>query len=76
MFNINMEVKEMTKLDRLIREAKEGCTWRGHRMARFEHNGNTASSDCIICKMGVTVRVKPMPNQIDIGGEAIALNCH
>jgi len=30
---------------------------------------------CITCKREVRVTVKPLPNEIDIAGEAIALNC-
>lgn len=30
---------------------------------------------CITCKREVRVTVKPLPNEINIGGEAVALNC-
>ena len=38
-------------------------------------NKNVAYSRCKICGMEVSVNVKPMPNEIDIGGEAVALDC-
>lgn len=66
----------MKKLDRLIKEAKESCLWRDHDMKPFEHcTPKIAISNCKKCNMGVVVRTNPLPNQIDIGGEAVALNC-
>lgn len=71
----------MTKLERLKREAREAATRRGHTLVRFYRNGIPAaeisgmSAECSQCGMSVTVRPKPMPNEIDIGGEAVALNC-
>ena len=35
----------------------------------------TAHNNCIYCNMGVQVNTNPLPNQIDIGGEAVALTC-
>ena len=64
-----------TKLNGLIREAKHSCGFRGHRMARFTHLGSRAISECLICRKGVEVNANPMPNEIDIGGEAVAVNC-
>lgn len=33
------------------------------------------SSVCKICGKRVVIMPKPLPNEIDIGGEAVALNC-
>jgi hypothetical protein len=30
---------------------------------------------CIHCGMDVSINARPLPNEIDIGGEAVALNC-
>jgi len=72
----------MTKLRRLINEAKESCSFRGHKMKRFEHsvpyNGimwGTAYSECKVCGMSVLCNTRLAPNDIEIGGEAVALTC-
>jgi len=66
----------MTKLERLIREAKESCKFRGHKMKPFSHKYKMwSSSECKICHMEVVVKVDPAPNDINIGGEAVALHC-
>ncbi len=68
----------MTKIDRLKKEALEGCTWRGHKMGRFEKSDywpGVATSTCKICGRSVTVNTRPQPNEIDIGGDAVAVNC-
>ena len=66
----------MATLRDLKTEAKSAATWRGHHMKRFETvNGHAATSVCRWCSMGIYVDAKPAPNGIDIGGEAVALNC-
>ena len=67
----------MTKLDRLIKEAGESCQYRGHRMSRFQHTESQtqAYSYCRVCGCDVGVKTNPLPNEIDIGGEAVALDC-
>jgi hypothetical protein len=67
----------MTQIKSLIKSAKEASTWRGHKMERFNHNedGKRAYSKCSCCGMTVVVNTRPMPNDIDICGEAVALNC-
>lgn len=73
----------MTKLRRLKKEALESCKFRGHRMGRFiSYNPffeftslTTAYAHCKICDKQVTVCTKPLPNEVEIGGEAVALYC-
>ena len=66
----------MRKLDKLIKEARESCEWRGHRMAKFRHySRHVAASHCLDCMKTVSVMTRPMPNEIEIRGEAVALNC-
>jgi len=67
----------MTKLNRLIKEARESCQWRGHRMDRFQHNQaqTYAISVCRDCGYGVGIKTNPLPNEIYIVGSAVALNC-
>ncbi len=67
-----------TKISRLKSDASAAANSRGHDMTRFIHHefkNNTAISHCRNCHMSVTVNTHPAPNEIDIGGEAVALTC-
>lgn len=66
----------MTKLKKLQKQALESCVWRGHKMVKWlAYDDNSATTHCEICKAYVVVKTNPMPNEIDIGGTAVALNC-
>ena len=60
-------------------EAKVSCEYRGHIMSKWEpgewYRDTIRHSECQECKMQVTINTKPQPNEIDISGEAIALDC-
>jgi hypothetical protein len=60
-------------------EARAACERRGHRMHPFVALGDWHPHEtravCSACGREVTVNLRPMPNEIDIGGEAVALNC-
>lgn len=61
---------------RLAKEALSACTFRGHKMGRFDHYcERSAVAKCKLCRMEVHINAKPLPNEIDISGEAVALNC-
>jgi hypothetical protein len=62
-------------LESLKAEAAEGCEWRGHELATWFGDDRAAVATCNRCGMQVAVNVSPPPNGIDIGGEAVALNC-
>lgn len=66
----------MDKLSKLKREAMQSCNYRGHSMKRFV-NGNYSNSVsvCKVCGMGVWVLDKPLPNETQISGLAVAINC-
>lgn len=67
------------KIERKLKlEALAVCRIRGHSMNRFRQHHfflNRHYSHCKKCDMQVEINRQPMPNQIDIGGEAVALNC-
>lgn len=65
------------KIETLIRGARAACKWRGHDMQRFSIDPGrlVAYSECRKCKQTCTVLVSPLPNQIDVGGRAVALTC-
>lgn len=67
----------MRKIDRLKWEAREAALFRGHSLGFFESLGeNKAVASCQDCGMEVYVDSRPMPNGIDIHGDAVADNCH
>ena len=64
------------ELSALEKSALRSCEMRGHRMRPFkQYNSRHAWSDCGVCGMRVDVKTRPAPNEIDICGEAVALNC-
>ena len=66
----------MTKMKRLMTEAKQSTTFRGHKMGKWTiHNKNVAESVCLKCGKWVQVDCSPPPNGIDIGGPAVAIGC-
>lgn len=68
----------MPGLDTLQREAEAAAKRRGHKLGKWNiYHGESRSLANNECKCGAWVQcnTKPMPNQIDIGGNALALNC-
>ena len=70
----------MKKVEKLKKEALGACKLRGHKMERFQYiiNGGwiRGGSKCKKCGKYVTINTNPLPNQIEIGGDAVALNCN
>ena len=71
----------MSLLSRLRTDAMESATWRGHIMEwgkpyKYKSGRTIQTAYCKLCKMWVQVDTKPDPNGIDIGGSAVAQNCH
>ena len=68
----------MATLRTLKSRAKETAVWRGHELSKF-HTFTSAEriavAHCLHCPASVTVNVAPKPNEIDIGGDAMAINC-
>lgn len=65
----------MTRITQLKREARESCEWRGHDMGRFYAEGKHFTAICRRCSKWVCVTPNPLPNEIDIGGPAVAVGC-
>ena len=64
---------EMTKLERLKKEARKAATWRGHTLKRFELlNSHAAVADCK-CGASVYVTDRPRPNECETMGDAVAI---
>ena len=67
----------MARMSTLQRSAAESCELRNHWMSPFTTLSDTrAVATCTRCGMEVQVNTKPAPNEINIGGEAVALNCN
>ena len=70
----------MTKLNRLKKEATEATDFRGHSLGRWNSADSYTKSEsawnfCGSCGAFVAVNTKPFPNDIEIGGDALALTC-
>ncbi len=60
----------------LMKEAKESAIFRGHNVKNWDVLGNDCYLlECKDCKMQVMVKEFPLPNEIQVGGEAVALSC-
>jgi hypothetical protein len=66
----------------LQKELLASCKFRGHKMGNFGFTikaggqGQRGGYTCIKCGMRAQYDTNPAPNDIDIGGEAVALNCN
>jgi hypothetical protein len=69
----------MAGLLELKRSATESCALRGHAMEWSNpyhgESRSVQSAACRFCQMEVHISTRPDANGIDIGGEAVALNC-
>jgi hypothetical protein len=70
-----------TRMQRLVTEMHRATAWRGHRM-RLDRNywGRSPRRRlyrCINpgCTAIAVVITHPLPNEIDIGGDAVAMDC-
>ncbi len=62
---------------RLKKEALASMKFHGHDPSRFRNWSPTlAESHCVRCGKWVQVNTKPAPNEIDVGGTAVALGCN
>ena len=67
----------MRRIVRLKREAREAADWRGHDLGRFTPSWHSLhfTAYCRRCDEWVMVTPHPLPNEIEVGGSAVALNC-
>jgi len=64
------------KIETLIRKARISCDWRNHDMKPFRRiSDHEAFSECWRCRRTCTVNIRPLPNETDMAGEALATNC-
>lgn len=66
-----------SRLTRLKQSAKVSCYNRKHIMTYFKNcDYGVWRAHCVLCGMETVVKEYPAPNEIDIGGEAVALDCN
>lgn len=64
--------------ERLRREAIDAAARRGHRLGKFRRHGyypTQSTANCMYCCCTVTINQRPAANEIDIGGDAVAIGC-
>ena len=62
----------------LIKEATDAAIFRGHDLMRhwkYHSGGHIGINMCHKCGKEVQINDRPLPNEIDVSGEAVALNC-
>lgn len=59
----------------LKRKASLAATARGHQLNRWTTTKTYALTVCRRCGLPVAVNTQPKPNEIDIGGPVVAINC-
>ena len=63
-------------LDELKRDATDGVEYfRDHELGEWDDGERHSAADCVKCGLGVSVTPDPLPNEIDIGGGAVAMDC-
>jgi len=68
----------LISLKGLQRQAGAAARWRGHRLRWSTIHGESRTirvGVCRYCEAQVSIRTRVLPNEIAIGGEAVALNC-
>jgi len=67
----------MAQLDRLMRDARKAMRQRGHNpVTDWKESGRGMLHCCNEgCNQGVIIVVMPQPNETQISGTAVALNC-
>lgn len=69
----------MAQFETLAKNGRAATRARGHTMAalsRTRYGSHPVwSSQCVHCHAFLSVNLYPYPNEIDIGGAAVALNC-
>lgn len=65
-------------LRELRTKALDSCVIHGHDMSTFveaDSRGRIYRAECRKCSAYVDLNISPLPNEIDIGGTAVAVNC-
>lgn len=63
------------KLNTLKRRAQQATVWRGHRMRWQQTSSHSLLGTCTKCGAVAQCLTQLQPNDIDVGGPAVAVNC-
>jgi len=73
---ICQKARDERKAKSLKRSALSSAKFRGHKMGKFTNAGKGEYvSLCKICNKGILVIVNPLPNETEILGGAVAVEC-
>ena len=78
MTTVLTNAQRMTNLADLRNQAINACVARGHQMTNFveaNERGNMFRAECQKCNCFVDINVNPLPNENEISGDALALEC-
>ena len=72
--------RDMRTLAQLKKEGHRSAKMRGHTLGRWKptstnRQDRAAYATCLRCERVVYVSTHPPPNGIDLGGDAVAMNC-
>jgi hypothetical protein len=60
----------------ILNEVEETVIWRGHKLTSWEQYGrNNYLASCIKCNAIARVNLNPLPNETEVSGKAVALEC-
>lgn len=65
----------MKTLDELKKTAEEGSEKLHHLLGNWVDGKRKSTASCLYCQGWVTVTPNPRPNDIDVGGPAVAGDC-
>jgi len=66
----------MKKENALKKEGNKSAIFRGHNMTKFKKDGRLFESTCKNCGAMLWVIINPAPNEINLCGSAISINCN
>lgn len=72
------KARDERKAKGLMRSALASAKFRGHNMKKFVKIGRTKweyVSTCKVCNKGILVVVNPLPNETEVMGGAVAVEC-
>ncbi len=62
-------------IEELKRQAYHTSILRKHLLGPWRGDDYFAISSCVLCGACACVNTKPLPNEIEVGGSAVAVNC-
>lgn len=76
-----MVERMLSKMEKLQREAEDAARFRGHNLNIWDwhpfglYNKTQCKASCQRCSAVAYIDTTPLANSIEIGGDAVAINC-